>query len=520
MSNLPFVPVGQLYFGKLDAYSEFLEYGTEIYQSLFYSSPSFHVEKFLEGKAYYIYGDKGAGKTALLKHIEIIATQNDALVEYIRFKKDIDDEERNTIKRAGIPNNSFEEVIDKNIPNDIGINCVYAWQVYIIKCIVTRITASKKDFFAENDEWKKLRKLIGSAYKNENSPVKRILPKMKRGTIKLEVADIAELGVDFEWENRSEKTVSFSAYAKKVLDLFSKLKRNSEFPKCFILFDELELVYFQKKAYLRDTALIRDLIQAIYYINEISKKYCYNIYAIACLRNEVYHSVAAVGYEVNKVIQDYGVEVSWLQSGGSIKDNPLIKMLINRLINSQPPEKRAISGEEIWKAYFDEYVNINYPGQTSMNYVIDQTWSKPRDVIRLFNLIQARYENSLRITSPCFEGVRKAYSQDAWEEFSNELSAKYTQQEIDGIKQVLIGIGTTFSLDTFSTRMKEKSVHFESVKQLYENRMPADILSDIYRVGIIGTDGKWKRFRFKGDEDFDSSANCVIHYPLRRFFSV
>jgi energy-coupling factor transporter ATP-binding protein EcfA2 len=189
------------------------------------------VEKFLEGKAYYIHGDKGAGKTALLKHIEIIATQNDALVEYIRFKKDIDDEERNTIKRAGIPNNSFEEVIDKNIPNDIGINCVYAWQVYIIKCIVTRITASKKDFFAENDEWKKLRKLIGSAYKNENSPVKRILPKMKRGTIKLEVADIAELGVDFEWENRSEKTVSFSAYAKKSFGFVFKAEKKFRISK-------------------------------------------------------------------------------------------------------------------------------------------------------------------------------------------------------------------------------------------------------------------------------------------------
>jgi len=284
--------------------------------------------------------------------------------------------------------------------------------------------------------------------------------------------------------------------------------------------DELELVYFQKKNYRRDTALIRDLIQAIYYINEISKRYKYEFYAIACFRNEVYRSVAAIGHELNKMVQDYGVEVSWQQAGGSISENPLIKMLINRLINSQPIEEHNVSEADIWTAYFDEHIDINYPGQTSMNYVIDQTWSKPRDIIRLFNLIQKKFENESRITNVCFESVRKTYSQEAWEEFSNELSATYTPEEIDGIKQVLLGIGTSFSRVTFSNRITEKAEHFDSVAALKAKQNPTEILRNLYRVGVIGTEGKWKRFYFKGDEDFDSTANCIIHYPLRRFFSV
>ena len=51
--------LGEIYFGKLDAYSECLEYGKDMYKSLFYACPSFCVEKFLDGSAYYIYGDKG-----------------------------------------------------------------------------------------------------------------------------------------------------------------------------------------------------------------------------------------------------------------------------------------------------------------------------------------------------------------------------------------------------------------------------------------------------------------------------
>lgn len=51
MATSKFVPVGKLLLGKLDAYSECLEYGPETYQTLFYACPSFHVEKFLNGKA-------------------------------------------------------------------------------------------------------------------------------------------------------------------------------------------------------------------------------------------------------------------------------------------------------------------------------------------------------------------------------------------------------------------------------------------------------------------------------------
>lgn len=520
MERATVVPIKDVYFGKLDAYSECLEYGRDIYQSLFYACPSFHVERFLDGNAYYIHGDKGTGKTALLKHIEITASNNDGLIEYIRFKKDVDEEQRNALKRAGIPNNPFEEVIEKDIPMDMGIYCVYAWQVYIIKCIVSRVDKEKTSIFEDTSEWKRLKKLIYSAYKSDDLPIKRILPKIKRGNIKLDIGDALEIGADFEWENSQEKTVSFTTFAKKAIDLFSRLKRKASTTRCYILFDELELIYLSKKSYQRDVALIRDLVQAIYYINEICKLNNYKISVIACLRNEVYRSVASVGYELNKLVQDYGVEISWQQSGGSIRENPLIKMIVKRLINSQPTGYGEFNEENIWSLYFEEYVNINYQNQTSMNYIIDQTWNKPRDVIRLLNLIKKKYESVTKIDISCFEGVRKIYSSESWEEFSNELAAKYSQLEIAGIKNVLVGIDPYFSEDDFSKRVDEKAAHFESVKQLKDRHSSVEIMADLYRVGIVGTNGKWKRFYFKGDQDFDSSADCVIHYPLRRFFSV
>ena len=75
-------------------------------------------------------------------------------------------------------------------------------------------------------------------------------------------------------------------------------------------------------------------------------------------------------------------------------------------------------------------------------------------------------------------------------------------------------------MEDFSKKINEKAKHFKSVSILQEKRLAAEILQDIYQVGIIGTERKWKRFSFKGDQDFDSTASCIIHYPLRRFFSI
>lgn len=508
--------IGDVKFGKLDAYSEYMEYGKDMYKSLFLASPNFHVEKFLTGKTYYIHGEKGTGKTALLKYIQIIAEENSSYIEYIRFKKDIDDDDRNQIKRAGLEVHPFEQVIESEIPLDYAINCILAWEVYIIKSIVTRLQKEKDVVFARDDEWKKLATLIKGAYPEERINIRKILPKLTKGNIKLNIASKASVGVEFEWADEKEKLVNFNAFAKMIVSIYENLTPCNN--SCYILFDELELVNINKKKYTRDVSLIRDLIQAVYYINEIGKTHKYNVFTIACIRNEVYRSAAAVGRELNKYIQDYGVEISWTQNGGSINDHPLIRMIENRLIQSQSEEIKA-QYSSVW----DEYICESVGKRDTKNYIIDQTWNKPRDITRLFMLIQKRAENTVKIDASLFESVRAKYSSEAWEEFSNELSAKYSTSEIQAIKLVLTGMTIPFTLSTFQDRIQKYKDLGEDVFKLAQNRKPADILSDLYRVGIIGTisiDNKWTRFVFKGNEDFDLLSQYTVHYPLRRFFSV
>ena len=129
--------ISDMYLGKIDGYNEFLEYGQDTCKDLFFEFPNVSISKLLNGSLYYIFGNKGTGKTMLLKYLESRVSENPEtnFTEFIRFKKDVDAEQRNQIKRVAVPDNGFEEVIEKDIPTDVSLDCSLAWQVYFIKVL-------------------------------------------------------------------------------------------------------------------------------------------------------------------------------------------------------------------------------------------------------------------------------------------------------------------------------------------------------------------------------------------------
>lgn len=174
-----------LYLGKIDAYNEFLEFGPEVCSEIFFEYPNLDFGKMVDGSVYYICGDKGTGKTMLLKYIEARMQQSEdpVFTEFVRFKKDVDEDQRNQIKRASLPSQPFEEIVEKNIPTDITINCVLAWQIYLIKLIVFRLNHTEYGVFDREDKnWKQLNTLLNAVYNDadDDNITKRILPKVKK----------------------------------------------------------------------------------------------------------------------------------------------------------------------------------------------------------------------------------------------------------------------------------------------------------------------------------------------------
>lgn len=121
-------------FGKIDANNEYLDKGGDKYLESFYDYDKYHIPEFISGKRYYICGNKGTGKTALLKYLEAeFKKKSENLVYSIRFKSDIDSVDRQDLHK-GRGNgfiNSDDEGVDlenaKYTDKYVGI-----WQVFLI----------------------------------------------------------------------------------------------------------------------------------------------------------------------------------------------------------------------------------------------------------------------------------------------------------------------------------------------------------------------------------------------------
>ena len=88
--------IKDIMFGKIDGYNEFLEYGDDACKQFFFEFPNVDINKVLNGSVYYICGEKGTGKTMLLKYLESRARENpEVCSEFIRFKKEVDEDQRN-----------------------------------------------------------------------------------------------------------------------------------------------------------------------------------------------------------------------------------------------------------------------------------------------------------------------------------------------------------------------------------------------------------------------------------------
>lgn len=337
-----------------------------------------------------------------------------------------------------------------------------------------------------------------------------IIPKIKRGNVELNIANFAKISLDLEWADPEKKSISFKSLANTVIQLFSELSpiENS----IYVFVDELELSLKKNKQYERDIILIRDLVFAIQYLSETCIENGFNVHFLAAIRNEVYKAVQSMGTEINKPIHDFGIQISWLQKGGDIRDNPLLQMLKKRIEYSEQ-YKGIISDQDIWERYFSKRV-MRKP---IYNYIINQTWNKPRDIIRLFSIIQKQYGEESFIDQRVFDGVKQQYSSESWEELVEALKANYTDKEIEGIRHVLTGISLPFSSDEFKKRIDDMSELFEEVEYLKTKKAPY-ILKDLYDVGVIGNYGKFPRFVFFGDRDIDPLTNVTIHYPLINFF--
>ena len=129
--------------------------------------------------------------------------------------------------------------------------------------------------------------------------------------------------------------------------------------------------------------------------------------------------------------------------------------------------------------WFPEKVN----NKDTVNYILDNGWNKPRDIVRL--LIAAQNDslhcNDTAFTQAAFDSLRKEYSKNSLTEIRQELQSLYSSEEIEMVVRLLRG-GPRF---TTAEEIRKRTIKGSRVRTFWDERQD-DILEDFYRVGFWG----------------------------------
>lgn len=509
------VKLKDLYFGKTDAYNELMETGSEQFEKLFWKNDQYSIGEFLDGTKYYIYGDKGTGKTAFLKYLECILSDSpEKLVIPIRYKSEFDSDDKKTLQRSAI-SNIQEEVADKEGISETK-DSICSWQLYLISRIIKGLKhKGEYRIFKPDKGYETIYKLIESIYSDESY---RIIPQINKGFVSVNLSLLSGISATVELEiglEREQKRVNYQKLAKKVIDLFENLNLIHFDNSVWVLFDELELSVQSKKMNKRDIQLVRDLILAIERLNGVCREKSFPIHIIAAVRSEVIGSVYTSGYEINKSVEDFGKEITWYVRGGNYEDSPLISMVIKKIRVCE--ENEGINDDtDLWYKYFPSTIN----GMNSKEYVLRYTWHRPRDIVRMLTLVKEHSGDSDFFTQDIFDTIMRTYSQRSWNEISEELSLIYDSDDLMAIKKLFTNIGVPFTLNELRSRLERLGKLYNYVKRFNERYQLIDVLERLFYVGVLGNSGQRMRFKFLKDDDLDPIGKMIIHTPLRNYFAV
>lgn len=511
------MPIREIEFGKTDAFTELNVFGEDYFVSSFVSNAKYRIDEFLSGSRFLVLGKKGTGKSALLKYLECTFKKDECnLVFPIRFKSDIDQ----------VSKDSFEEIVTKK--DDLAgeekydtssiidqPSYVLVWKTFLINQIITRASAGEYCVFKETAEYQLLVSLLKCIYGESKTPT-IVMPKIKRGSVELTAAFAERLSgalkLELEFDSR-KKRINYARISQKVYQLFTQL----EFVRSpvYVLIDELELSVRNKHQFEKDVALVRDLIIAIDDLNAACADAKMDIHIFAAIRSEVLRNVRSAGYELTKPIEDRGIEINWFQKGGNYTDNPLLKIVENKIHASEQMKGYPVSNN-VWEEYFGVEIN----GEETRKYILNNSLYRPRDVVRMMTAIHDQIDTEERFTQVVFDKAQQVYSERMWNEIKDELRLSFSEEEVDAIFILLNRITMPFSYDSLTQRIEQLGKFYPNLPTLLDNSKLSQVLSKLYELGVIGNTGKPMNFIFLGRTLLDPLGMMVIHTPLRNYFAV
>ncbi|MFQ9908835.1 MAG: P-loop ATPase, Sll1717 family [Acutalibacter sp.] len=512
------IKIKDIYAGKPDAKDEIDFGGLEEFIKTYVVAEHFNVESLISGTNCFITGFKGTGKTALLFYLDSRFKEIDESTcsSFIFFKEEFTDTKRSELE--SIARRILSSIsVEKNALVD-NQEFEYIWRWLLFKRIVSDNEEYNRGLFIDDENWEKFESVIGKI-KSPNNKRKFIIPKkikMAVPYVEPSTQSVITPEVEVDLQNTSDDN-----YLKfmEVIDEAERLLMNAtrtDIPY-YIFVDELEAYYGNISVFKRDLCLIRDLIFTVKRFNSNFSTINMKCTKIICsVRSEIITAISRfiVTKELNKVTAGFAVPLMWNYSNTSSYMHPIIQILLKRIAVCEG----CVNPD--YKKVYERWLPENIHGIEPANYILNNNWCKPRDIVRLITTMQnSIYNSSKAFTQSVFDSIVKTYSEDSLIEIKEELRALYDTDQIDTIINCFMGYKTTFSVSQLKQRIK---TYFQgSILEAHFTQ----VIDDLYRLGFLGNFlpvSKTYRWQHKGDSRVILSEEwrLVVHYALHGALSL
>lgn len=514
--------VGKISFGEIDAKNEVLKQqrvGKTIFKNSFQNPPGIDIDSLLSGENYYIIGQKGCGKTALLLYLQDLCEERNWSTETIFFRSGVSEPERQEVL-AGTP----YKMIEVDGQSKVHYDFVFNWLWLIYSNILRRVEESW--VLEGSDTLRDLKNLLRLTNETKVRVFTDLTAKSiaTRAKIALNFKFVtAEIGSDIDFI----RDIPQEKLPLEIITICEKhIGKIKLYPKhrVTLSFDELELFHSKQGQRERDLRLITDLLQAVSRTNQVFTQCGAPITVYASVRTEVLQEVNTVLPESWRDIADFGVEVNW-NVKASAAEQPILNIVENKIRFSEVDQDENTT-DLVWDTYFPDRIY----GKNARQYLLDISMFKPRLIIQRLNLAK-KYDPSCHFFSDeHFEETSTEFSNEAWREVSEQLLQIYSQKEVTSLREIFKAWKTNFTLYDIEQRVIALNRDFpgtvDSFKNIVQIRKVIDIL---YETGAVGNrftvEEKGKslsrdRWSFRGYKDPIHHKDFCIHESLRKHFQL
>lgn len=174
-------------------------------------------------------------------------------------------------------------------------------------------------------------------------------------------------------------------------------------------------------------AMVRDIVRTAWELNLLSCKEEMDFHFITSLRPEIRTLINDLDSESGKFLDGKDVELTWIARSGDSENFLLTEVL-----------KAKVENSHFSKPKFDEFMtqklSFNSRSDSLQEFLLTNTWGRPRDLIRLLIAIQKKSPNSLSISQDEVKAGLDEYSRMSAKEIIDELSVSHGQAILKSIR--------------------------------------------------------------------------------------